>query len=110
MDQTRARRALEAVMITGLCGSQAGVPETKRTAHLQVWPFKRLPNLFMDLQAEDSASRGSELRRSTPKHPANCAPARRRFVLMVMRYREAHWSYAVRVGYVCLMCAPVGIQ
>ena len=54
VDQTRARRALEAVLITGLCGSQVGVPETKRAAQPAVWPFKRLPNLFMDLQAEDS--------------------------------------------------------
>ena len=43
MDQTRARRALEAVLITGLCGSQAGVPETKRAAHLQSGPLNACP-------------------------------------------------------------------
>ena len=56
MDQTRARRALEAVLITGLCGMRlsSGCARNHRAAQPAVWPFKRLPNLFMDLQAEDS--------------------------------------------------------
>jgi hypothetical protein len=60
---------------TEICRARAGVPESKRAAHLYVvWPFERLPNLFMDLQAEDSASGGSEQRRCTPKYLANVLP------------------------------------
>ena len=37
-------------------------------------PLKRSLNVFRHLQAEDNASRGSEQRRSTLKHPANVPP------------------------------------